>query len=190
MGPWFIQGLILTGTPCQIILSDRKSLSMKNLDQLLAAHIRELERFHFGPKPEVQLSNEEIQKLRYEFEIDASKPAKLGRPFAHRTRNERTFQSFEVFVLVTGEMRIFKFRHDPKGGVPKRIRDKFIEFAKRLSPNADNELVIEHLRKDQRILPYYDEPVAFQVVRHEYTDGTMANVIVCYSAAERLKRCG
>src|SRR5437660_241304 len=72
------QGLILTGTPCQITLSDRKSLSMKNLDQLLASHIRELERFHFGPKPEVQLSNEEIQKLRYEFEITLPGQPSLG----------------------------------------------------------------------------------------------------------------
>lgn len=161
---------------------------MKNLDGLLAAHIRELERFHFGPKSEVQLSDEEIKALQYEFEIDA-KPARRGRPFAHRTKKERTFQSFEAFVLVAGEMRIFKDRHKPKGGVPTKVRDALIEFAKRISPLADNELVIEHLRKDQRILPRYDQPMMFQLVRHEYDDGTTANVVVVMPATDRLKRC-
>jgi hypothetical protein len=156
---------------------------MKNVDNLLAAHLWELECFHFGPQRINQFSAEEIQKLNYEFEMDA-KPARRGRPFAHRTKNERSFQSFEVFVLVTGELRIFRFRHGPR--VPKKVQDAFITFAKRLSPDADDDLVLEHLRKDQHILPHYDEPRSFQLVRHEYDDGTVANVIITCSAKDRL----
>lgn len=161
---------------------------MNKIDEALASHMRELNSFYFGTKSDVQLTEEEVQELQFGFYGDAAVPRRRGRPFAHRSRDECTFQSYEVFVFVAGEMRIFKQRHGLKQ-VPVRVRDEFIEFAKRMSPLAEDDLVIEHLRKDQRSLPHYDEPTCFQLVRQEYDDGTVANVIIAGPADERLKRC-
>lgn len=161
---------------------------MKNLDEALASHMRELNSFYFGTKSEAQLSDEEIQELQSGFYSDAAVPARRGRPSAHRSKDERTFQSYEIFVFVTGEMRTFRMRHGLKR-IPVKVRDEFIRFAKRMSPLADDEIVLEHLRKDQRSLPHYDGPTCFQLVRHEYENGEVANVIVAGPANERLKRC-
>lgn len=143
--------------------------------------------FYFGQN-EVQLSAEETTKLQLECAADASKPRRRGRPPAHRSRDDRTFQSMEAFVFVEGEKRTFKIRHNLRQ-IPKRVQDRLIEFAKRICPLADDELILEHIRKDQRLLPHFDEPTSFLLFRHEYEDGDVANVIVAGPANDRLKRC-
>lgn len=165
-----------------------KTAGKTKVDIALDAHMREIELFFFGTRAKVQLSDPEIQELRAEFEFDASLPHGRGRPFAHRSRNESTFQSYEAFVFVAGEIRIFKRRNGLKQ-VPKRVRDKFIEFAKRISPDAVDELIEDHLKKRQHIFRGYDELTFFQLVRHEFEDGTVANVILAMPANERLKLC-
>lgn len=161
---------------------------MIDIDHALAAHMRELECFYFGTKTDVQLSDEEIFELQSGVYRDAAIPPRRGRPIAHRSKKESTFQSFEVFVFVVGEVRIFKMRHELKQ-VPARVQAKFIEFAKRMSPEADDGIIFEHLRKDQSLLPHYDEPTSLMVVRHQYETGEIGTVIIAGPADERLKRC-
>lgn len=161
---------------------------MIDVDEALAAHMRELEFFHFGTKADLQLSEPEILELQSGVYKDAAIPPRRGRPVAHRSKTERTFQSYEVFVFVVGEMRIFKMRHGLKQ-VPARVQNKFIEFAKRMSPEADDDIVLEHLRKDQGLLPHYDEPTSFQVVRHQFETGEIGTIIIAGPADERSKRC-
>jgi hypothetical protein len=172
-----------------------RGLSMKRarkskIDEALDAHMRELECFFCVTRPKDELSSNEIRKLQMAFDVDASLPRRRGRPFAHRTTNEETFQSYEAFVFVAGELRIFKKRNDLRQ-VPKRVREKFIEFAKRdqMCPKAIDHLIEDHLNTKQRIFQGYDELTFFQLVRHKYEDGTVANVILAMPANERLKLC-
>jgi len=76
----------------------------KNLDRALKSHLQELENFYFGDKSKEkpELSETEVKYLNSTFAADADLPTRPGRPLAHRTRNERTFQSFQAFAFVTG----------------------------------------------------------------------------------------
>lgn len=171
-----------------------KNAARSKIDLALDAQMKELECFFLRPRPAPELSVNETQELQLPFDIDASIPRRRGRPFSWRSRNERTFQSCEAFVFVAGEMRIFKQRNGLKQ-VPKKVREKFIEFAKRkeMFPKADVQLIEDHLKKDQRIFATYfaayKEPTFFQLVRHEYDDGSVANIIVGTPAIERLRLC-
>jgi hypothetical protein len=127
-------------------MKSMKRVVKSKIDLALDAHMQELECFFFGARPKAQLSSAETRELQLTFDVDASLPRRRGRPFAHRTTNEETFQSYEAFVFVAGEMRIFKKRNGLRQ-VPKRVRDKFIEFAKRdqMSPKAIDHLIEDHL---------------------------------------------
>ena len=179
--------LSLEPWPVFLISTSRRNSEMKNLDEALRSHIQELDNFYFGTSQSKgsMPHDAEGEKLESAFDADAAAPARRGRPLAHRSADERTFQSYEVFVFVTGEMRTFRMRHGIKR-LPVKVRDAFIEFAKRMSPLADEEIVLEHLRKDQRSLPHYEEPTCFQVVRYEYEDGSVGNVVVAGPADGRL----
>jgi hypothetical protein len=163
---------------------------MTDLGQALKSHLQELDDFYFGASQATgpdshELPETEIDKLEYAFDVDALVPSRRGRPSAHRSRDQRTFQSFQAFVFVTGEKRTFRQRHRLTG-VPEDATNKFIEFAKRLYPLARKETVREHLRKDQGLLPHYDEPTCFQVVRYEYEDGAVGTVVLAGPSNGRL----
>jgi hypothetical protein len=160
---------------------------MKNLDQELKAHLRELESFYYPPPGVVRpgICKRESRSLQACFKRAASRRAPRGRPAAWHSRNERTFQSFEVFVVAAGEMRTFKMRQGIER-VPVKVRDAFIEFARRECPLARKETILEHLRKDQALLPRYSEPTCFLLMRVECEDGNPAGVIIAGPSDLRL----
>ena len=150
-----------------------------NVDEALKSHMRELEEFYGAPRPKEakpKISAQDRRRLESAFENAAARRVPRGRPPAWESRDERTLQSFEAFVIVTGEMRTFRKRHGIR--VPVKVRDEFIKFAMRECPRADEHLILEHIRKDQRLLPDFKEPVCFLLVRYEYKWGRTANVIV------------
>jgi hypothetical protein len=140
---------------------------MKNVAEALELHLRELDYFVLRPRAKPKISAQDRRRVESGFDNAAVRRAPRGRPPAWRSRDERTYQSCEAFVFVTGEMRTFKMRHGIKR-IPVKVRDAFIEFAKRMCPFADEELVLEHIRKDQRFLPDFNEPTCFLLVRFEY----------------------
>jgi hypothetical protein len=153
---------------------------MKNVAEALESHMRELENFYWAPpskgaKP--KMGAQDRRKLESGFDNAAARRAPRGRPPAWQSRDERTYQSYEAFVFVAGEMRTLRMRHGIKR-IPVKVRDEFIKFAKRECPLADDEIVLEHLRKDQRFLPDFTEPMCFLLVRFEYEEGRTANVVV------------
>jgi hypothetical protein len=158
-----------------------KAWKMKNnVDEALKSHMRELEEFYGAPRPKEakpKIFAQDRRRLESAFENAAARRAPRGRPPAWESRNERTYQSFAAFVFVTGEMRTYRMRNGTRG-VPVKVIDEFIKFAKRDYPRADEHLILEHIRKDQRLLPDFKEPVCFLLVRHEYKWGRTANVIV------------
>src|SRR3954453_760997 len=90
---------------------------MKNRDERLESHIRELENFYHSPpetKSKPDIGAHDRRKLESAFEKAHARRTPRGRPPAWQSRNECTYQSFEVFVFVVGEMRTFKKRHGTK----------------------------------------------------------------------------
>jgi hypothetical protein len=157
---------------------------MKNVDEALELHLRELDYFFLRPRAKPRIPAQDRRRLESAFDNAATCRAPRGRPPAWQSRDERTNQSFEAFVFVTGEMRTVRRRHGIKR-IPVKVRDAFIEFAKRMYPFADEELVLEHIRKDQRFLPDFEEPTCFQLVRFEYEGGRTANVVVAAPSNKR-----
>lgn len=80
-------------------------------------------------------------------------------------------------MFVAGEMRTFRMRHGFRR-IPVKVTDEFIKFAKRECPLADDEIVYEHIRKDQRFLQEFEEPTCLLLVRFEYEGSRTGNVIV------------
>jgi hypothetical protein len=157
------------------------------VDKLLELHLRELRDFYLvGPRSKLakhELSAGEVEKLQAAFESDAA-VFKRGRPPAHRTASERTFQSFQAFVFVAGELRIFRLRHGIER-LPMKVQLAFVEFAKEMYTLAVDEIVLDNIRKHQRMIPEFDEPTCLELVRQEYEDGSVANVIVAGPADMR-----
>ena len=69
-----------------------------------------------------------------------------GRPDILASGNPATIDSYRAFRFVQREMQYFRKRVG-RVRVPKDARDCFIELASRLYPNADDELVVQHLRR-------------------------------------------
>jgi len=158
-----------------------------NVDETLKSHMRELEEFYGDSRPKEakpKISAQDRRRLNSGFKNVTARRVLPGRPPAWESRDERTFQSFEVFVRVTGEMRTYRIRHGIKR-IPIKVRDEFIKFAKRDCPLAVDEIIHEHLRKDQRLLPDFKEPTCFILVRFEYKWGRTANVIVAAPSDKR-----
>jgi len=121
-------------------------------------------------------SDEDVDKLAAGLE-EVAAPLPRGRPHAWRSKNERTFQSFAAFVFVVGELRTFRLRSN-KPYIPAKVRRAFIAFSKQLYPLAADDALYEHLRKDQRLLPDYEKPTCFLLIRHEFESGITGNVII------------
>jgi hypothetical protein len=160
---------------------------MKNEERALELQLRELHEFHLAPRPKgpTKMSARDGRKLESTFVNAAARRPRRGRPPAWHSKDERTYQSYEAFVFVTGEMRTLRMRCGKRISV--KSRNAFIKFAKRTYPLADEEIVLEHIRKDQGILPHYNEPTCFLLVRFEYEGLGTGEVIVAAPSDKR--RC-
>ena len=160
---------------------------MGNVDQALEEHLRELHEFYIaGVRSD--LSDSELSELALAFDEAAARPIPRGRPPAWQSKNERTYQSAELFVFVTGEFQTFRRRLGIQY-VPARVREAIIEFAKKLYPQAKSSIFREHLRKDQRLLPSYEEPTCFLLVDFEWEEGRTVYVVLAAPSDERRSRC-
>lgn len=140
---------------------------MKNVDRDLELQLRELNEFYFSPRqkdPGSKMCARDGRKLEFACAKAATRRAPRGRPPAWHSSNERTYQSFEAAVFVIGEMRTFRIRRGIKP-VPGNVTKAFIEFATRMCPLADEDIVFEYIRENQAILPHFKEPTCFLLVR-------------------------
>jgi hypothetical protein len=148
---------------------------MKNvLDAALELHLRELQEFYLSQRSlESKISARDGRKLESAFAKAAARRAPRGRPPAWHSSNERTHQSREAAIFVIGEMRTFRLRHGIKR-IPVKVTNAFIEFAKRMCPFAKYHIVIDYIRVNQGILPHYNEPTCFLLVRFGTADVIVA----------------
>jgi hypothetical protein len=147
---------------------------MENVDEALAFHLGELSYFYLSPSEptlsarEVNDGGENQRKIQAGLECAltdaAAHRAHRGRPPAFQSSNERTHQSLQAFFFVGGEMEIFRNRNGIKR-IPVKVRNAFVEFAQKLYPSAEQEIVFEHIRRHERYLPKYEEATCFLLVR-------------------------
>lgn len=163
---------------------------MKNVDQAIEEHMRELREFYIlRPQDGSDVSDEDGGKLISALEEAAARPAPVGRPPAWRSKNPRTYQSFESFLILMGEYGTYRLRNGNVKRLPSKLKSELMKFALEMCPDADEELVVEHLRKNRHLLPKYEEPTCFILVRHEFDDGRIAAVIIAAPANLRRGCC-
>jgi len=150
---------------------------MKNLNAAIQSHMLDLERRssrRFSAEATPNIDAGDRRKLQRAFGRAAVCRPGPGPPPAWRSKNEKTRQCFEMFLFMTGELRLYRMRnrpHIPKERnthVPKDMWDKLFEFGQRAYPLADETIVREHLRERRRMLPYFDEPTTFFLMSYEH----------------------
>jgi hypothetical protein len=183
---------------------ERISLTMKSVHEALELHLRELNDLFILPpleqepklSPQVRKDQLEDERrlqaaLRSAFTDAAARSARRGRPPASHSSSERTHQSFQAFFFVCGEMAIFEKRNGAKR-TPERVKDAFIDFARKLYPSARTKTVREHIRRYRRYLPKVEGPKCLLLVRSEFlprrrqgleAKSIFVNVLVAFSRA-------
>lgn len=155
---------------------------MKNVDHAIEEHMRELREFYMlRPQDGSDVSDEDGDKLLSALEEAAARPAPVGRPRAWRSKNPRTYQSVGLSFFLMGEHGIYRLRNGVKR-LPFKLKSELMKFALEMWPDADEDLVVEHLRKDRHLLPKYEEPMCFILVRHVFDDGRIGAVVIAAPA--------
>ncbi|MCV0387134.1 MAG: hypothetical protein K5821_11995 [Nitrobacter sp.] len=115
------------------------------MDDAMQRHLQNRQKAWDNFQPRLQAANKHL------FESDggwSDVEVRPGRQEAFRSRNARTFQSRQAAEFVFEEIEIVR-----KGlnitRVPALARNKFLETAMGFYPHADQEIVLEHLRRNR-----------------------------------------